>query len=115
VGQNVIREVGGELRHAPGVAGGADAPALAGEGDQSLVATVLAAGPGEPVGEDAAAQVGSEVLLDPPWNTVAQGIDLRGPGKEGLQVVLNDRVQGGRGWTSRPIGGRGGRVRWPRR
>ena len=42
-------------------------------GRKSLVATVLAASPGEPVGEDATAQVGAEVLLDPPRNTVTQG------------------------------------------
>ena len=66
MGQHVIREVRGELRHAPGVAGGADPPALAGEGDQSLVTAVLATDPGEPVGENAATQVGSEVSLHPP-------------------------------------------------
>jgi hypothetical protein len=89
----VIREVRGKLRHAPGVAGGADAPALAGEWDQSLVAAVLAAGPGEPVGEDAAPQIGSEVLLDPPWNTVTEGIGFGRPGEEGLEMMLDDRVE----------------------
>ncbi len=101
----MIREVRGKLRHAPGVAGGADAPALAGEWDQSLVTTVLAMSPREPVGEDAAPQVGSEVLLDPPGDTVAQGIGLRGPGEEGLQVVLDDRVERRGSWPSRSIRG----------
>ena len=82
VGQHVIREMGGELGHAARVAGGADAPALAGERDQALVAAVLTAGASEPVRQDAAAQVSTEVLLDPPGNTVAQGIDLRGLGEQ---------------------------------
>jgi hypothetical protein len=85
VGQHVIREMRCELGHTTGVAGGTDAPALAGKRDQALVAEVLAAGAGKPVGEDAAPQVGSEVLLHPPGHAAAQGIDLRGPGQEGLQ------------------------------
>ena len=35
-GQDVVGEVGGDLHHAAGVAGGADAAALAGEGDEAL-------------------------------------------------------------------------------
>jgi hypothetical protein len=85
MGQHVVREMGGELRHAARVAGGADAPALAGKGDQALVATVPTAGAGEPVGEDAATQ------------------------------VLDDWVERCGGGPSRSIRGRGGRTRWPGR
>ena len=74
VGQHAVGQMGGKLGHGPGVAGGADPSTLAREGDQSLVAAVLIASPGEPMGENAAAQVGSEVPLDPPRDAVAQGI-----------------------------------------
>lgn len=53
--QYVVGEVGGDLDHAPGVAGGADAAALAREGYQSLGAAVETADAGETVGEDPAA------------------------------------------------------------
>jgi len=65
VRQNVVGEVGGDLAHAPGVAGRADASALAGERDQPLVAAVLTAGPGKAIGQNAALQVAPEVALDP--------------------------------------------------
>jgi hypothetical protein len=106
VGQDGIGEVGGEIGHAPGVAGGADPAALAGEGDEALVATVLAAGAGEAVGEDAATEVGEEVLLDPPGHAVAQRVGLGGPGEEGLEVVLDDGVERGGGGPARSVGGR---------
>ena len=52
VGEDVVHQVGGGLGHALGVAGGAGAPALAGERDEEVVATGGAAGPCEPVGQD---------------------------------------------------------------
>jgi hypothetical protein len=113
--QHVIREVRGEFRHAARVAGGADSSALARERDQALVTTVLAASPGEPVGEDAAPQVGSEVLLDPPRNTVAQGIGFRRAGEEGLEMMLDDRVERRGLRPSRAIRRRDGRTCWPGR
>ena len=109
----MIGEMGGELGHAASVAGWADPPALARERDQALVAAVLATSPGEPVSEDAAPQVGSEVLLDPPWHAVAKGIGFGRPDKEGLEMVLDDRVERRGSWPSRSIRGRGGRTRWP--
>jgi hypothetical protein len=45
VRQDVVGEVGGQLGHGPGVAGGADPPALEGEGDQALLAAVVTAWP----------------------------------------------------------------------
>jgi hypothetical protein len=112
VWQDVVGEVGCDLGHAPGVTRGADPPALAGEGDQALMTAVVAAGAGEPVCEDAAAEVGAEILLDPRWDAVAQGIGLHGPGEEGLEVVLDDGVERGGGWLARAVDGpRGGPLR----
>ena len=48
--QHVVGEVRGDLAHTPGVAGGANAAALAGERDQPLVAAALTPGPGEAMG-----------------------------------------------------------------
>jgi len=115
IGQHVVGEVSGKLGHAPGVAGGADPSALAGEGDQSLVAAILTASPSEPVGEDAAAQVAPEVLLDPPGHATAQRVGFDCVGEEGLQVVLDDRIERRGGRPSWSIRGRGGRTRWPGR
>ena len=52
------------LAHAPGVARGADTAALAGQGHKEVVPTVVAAGAGEAVGEDAAFQVFTKGLFD---------------------------------------------------
>ena len=48
----MVGEVGGGLRHAPGVARGADAPALARKGDEEVVAAFVAPVAGEAIGED---------------------------------------------------------------
>ena len=85
--------MGGDLDHAAGVAGGADASAFAGEGDESLGRACVAADPGEAVGQDAAAEVGAEVALDPVRDAVALRIGVGGAGEEGLEVVLHDRVE----------------------
>ena len=41
-GEDVIDQVGGCLRHAPGAAGGAKPPPLAGKGDELLMGPVCA-------------------------------------------------------------------------
>jgi len=56
------------------------------------------------VGEDAAAQVGSEVLLDPGGESVAQQVGLGGLGGEGFEVVLDDGIERGGRRAARPIG-----------
>ena len=109
VGQDVVGEVGGHLRHTPGVARGADAAALAGEGDQAIMAAFVTTGSGEPVREDAAAEVGPEVLLDPGRDAVAQGIRLGGLRDEGLEVVLDDGVERGGGRLAWAVDGPRGR------
>ena len=53
----MVGEVCRRLGHAPGVAGWADAPALAGEGDKKVVPAVTAAGAGKAVRKDAALQI----------------------------------------------------------
>ena len=47
----------GRFGHAPGVAGGAHATALAGVGDQEIMLALVAVGAGESVGEDAAFEI----------------------------------------------------------
>jgi len=48
--EHVVGEVGGDFDHAAGVAGWADAPALAGERDESLVGASVAADAREAMG-----------------------------------------------------------------
>ena len=94
-GQDGVGEVGGDFDHAAGIAGGADAAALAGEGDEALGGAGVAADARETVGENAAAEVGPEVALDVGPGARAQGILLGGGGEKRLQVVLEDGVEGG--------------------
>ncbi len=68
-GKNMIAEVCRRLHHAPGVARGADAAALAGIGHKVVVPAVIAPGPGKAMSEDAA----FEVLLPPTENRQAGG------------------------------------------
>ncbi len=88
--QDVVGKMNGDLNHPAGVAGGADTSALAREGYQALGGAVVAADAGEAVGQDAAAEVGSEVVLDPARHALAPGIGLGGTGQERLEVVLDD-------------------------
>lgn len=57
----------------------------------------------ESVGQDAASQVRSEVSLDPGRHAPAFGVLVPCRGEEGLEVVLHDRVERGRGRTSRSV------------
>ena len=76
----------GDLHHAPGIAGGADATPLAGEGDEALGRAGVAADAGKTVRENAAAQVGAEVVLDPAGHALAGRISFRRLGEEGLET-----------------------------
>ena len=73
--------------HGPGAAGGADAAALAGEGHEALGGAGVAADAGEAVGENAAAQVGAEVVLDSVGYVLAYGVGVGGLGEESPEVV----------------------------
>ncbi len=66
---------------------------------------VAAARSGEPVGEDAAAEIGTEILLDPGRDAVASGIRLGGKRDEGLEVMLDDGVERGGGGLARAVDG----------
>jgi len=90
--QDVVAEVGGHLHDAARVAGGADAAALAGEGDEPLGGARVAADAGEAVGKDAAAEIGAEVGLHPARHAVAVGIGLGGVGQEGLEETRPPRA-----------------------
>ncbi len=63
--------------------------------------------PCEAVRQDAAPQIGSEVLLHPEGDAVAHGIDFGGLGEEGLEVMLDHGVERrGRG-PALPVDGPG--------
>ena len=55
--EDMIDQMRGGLRHAPGVAGRANAAPLAGEGHQAIVAALPTTRPGKTAGKDAAFQV----------------------------------------------------------
>jgi hypothetical protein len=57
------------------------------------------------VGEDAAAEVGAEVVLDPLRDGFAIGISRGGAGQEGLEVVLDERVEGCGGGIAAAVDG----------
>jgi hypothetical protein len=89
----MIDQVGGDFRHAPGVARGADATPLAGEGHQEIVATLGTAGAGEAVGQDAALQVASKFALHVAGYRVT--IAVASQREVGLQVLLDEAVEDG--------------------
>jgi len=94
VGDHLVGQVGRHLRHASSVAVGALPPTLAGEGQESVVPTVRAAHPREPVGEDAEAQVAADFTLhlcgDPP----VHGVGVLRLNEKRLQMMLVHRVEG---------------------
>jgi hypothetical protein len=104
-------EVGRHLRHASGVAGRADAATLAGEGQEPFMPAVRAPHPREPVSQDAAPQIASEVSLHPRRDPPAQGVGVLRLGEEGLQVMLDHRVEGRLGGAAGAIDGPGGTIR----
>ncbi len=113
VGDHVIAQVGCDFGHAAGGAGGADAAALAAEGEESLLSAGVTAQAGEAVGEDSAGEVAAEVVLDPGWNAAA--VRLLRLGEEGLEVVLDDGVEGRFGGSAAAIDRRGREGGWARR
>jgi hypothetical protein len=63
-GEDAIGEMRGSVRHAPSAAGGAEAAALAREGDQTLELAVVATQAKESVCKDATARERAQLLLD---------------------------------------------------
>ena len=64
VGKHTIYQVRRSLRHAPGTARRAKAPALAVEGQQLVVPAISAAQVQESVGQDAALEEGLKLVFD---------------------------------------------------
>ena len=87
---DTIHKMRGGLRHVPTVAGGADASALARERDHEPLAAARAEGTAKPEAEDAAFEIGTELLLD-----VARHGPLRlvAPLEPAHEVVGDDLVE----------------------
>ena len=92
-GDDVIDQVGGGLRHAPGATARAETATLATEGHELFMGTVGATQAQEAVGQDAALEKGIELLFDKLWQARA-GLKLD-VGQEGLEVFLYQLVEGG--------------------
>ncbi len=86
--------MGGGLGHAPGVARGADPTAFAGEGDQEVVAALIAPRPREAVGQDAAFQEATPRALGM-GRKAFRFPSVMAQGDEGLQVMRHHPVERG--------------------
>ncbi len=73
-GKHAVDEPCGGVDHAAGAAGGAEAAAFAGEGDESVSVTLRAVDAGEAVLEDAAAEVCAEFVGDEGGEASAGGV-----------------------------------------
>jgi len=93
VGNDVVYQVGGRLRHALSPTRGTGASGPARERHQELIATTRAASPGEPVGQEAALQIAPELLFHVIRQAVTYWIGLVGQGEVGLQVLPDDAVE----------------------
>ncbi len=91
VGQHVVDEVSGEVGHAAGPAGGAEASAFASEGDQVVVAAARAVHAREAEGQQAAFEVARELAAHEAGQ--ARTLLLLGARQEGGQVFSQDAVQ----------------------
>ena len=80
------------LGHPPPAAGGAEAAALAGKGNQAVEPAVVAAQTQEAVGEDAAPEVGAKLLLDGAGTGPVASTRVC---EEGLELLAHDLVQKG--------------------
>jgi hypothetical protein len=91
LGQDFVDEVGGEVGHAPAEAGGAEPAALARERHNPRMATAPTRKVSEAVLEQAAAQVGVELVDD----KLRQTPRFLGPGAEARPVALEQLVEKG--------------------
>ena len=78
------------MKFREGIAGRADATALAREGHETFATAGIAAHAHEAVGEDAAAEVGAELALDEARDGA---IPLAGAREEGLELRTHDVVE----------------------
>jgi hypothetical protein len=90
-GEHTIDEVRGRSTHAPGVAGGTDAPLLARERDEKIHAALPAAGSKEAVRVDAAGKIRAELALD----VLREAAGVRGASfvEEGFEMLGDDLVE----------------------
>jgi hypothetical protein len=87
-GKDVNHEVGGNVRHAPTTARGAESPSLARESHQPIVATGVAVDAQEAMGEHAALEIGTNLALDE-----ASDGSIRGSGaREKRLHILSDNA-----------------------
>jgi DNA invertase Pin-like site-specific DNA recombinase len=98
--------MGRAVGHAPARAARADRPAVAGEGNEQIVAAGVAVTPGEALAEYPALQVRAQLLLD--VRGEASVIVLTGVSHERLEVLAHQPVQYGLGRAPGCIGGREG-------
>ena len=96
----MVDEMGGGLDHTAGIAGRTYSPALAGERHQKVVATTGTPGSCESMSENATAQIGPEVALDPCGHAVPLGVRLGGLCEERLEVVLDQWIERRQGRTA---------------
>ena len=76
------------LGHAPRVAGRADSPAFAGEGDQNVMAAGVTAGAGKAMGQDATLEKAPQFALRMRWYPRLPPF-VPTPREKGFQVVLH--------------------------
>jgi len=93
--EDVIHQMRRGLRHATGVARGAQPAPLTRERNEKILPTVRAAGAGETVGENAALKVTTKFAFDIGRHALHVPVVLTRECEIGLQVLLDDLVEGG--------------------
>ena len=90
LGEDAVHEVRRGVGHAPSTAGGTEPATLARERYQAVLPAIVAVRAQESEGQHAAAQVGTELLLDEAGDGLAA---LASVGQEGLELPLDDAVE----------------------
>ena len=90
-GQHLVDQARRRSGHAPAAAGGAEPPLLAGKGNGPARPAVLTPGAHEPVGQNAAFEVGPHLLLDLERQSV---LGRSGLLEKGFQMPGEDLVEG---------------------
>ncbi len=87
--EDAVDEVGGHVRHAPTTTGRTETAASAAERDYDVLATVVAVGPKEAVGQDTALEERPQLSLHEVGETGA-AVELLGLLEERLEVLGDD-------------------------
>ena len=101
----MIRQVGRGLHHSAGIAGGTDAPAFTGEGNEKIMAAVAAADTGKSIGKDTALQIAPQFTFRVRADALLLPV-VPAQGEEGLQMVLHRAVERGVRRAAWLVGGR---------